>query len=248
MARRALQVAVAALVVATTALVLPSEPAAAAGCSSADGVSVVVDFHEARWRGPDRMRRRRRREERGRPPRGGRLPLTFVQRQPVRLPGLGPAGVGPVREHAAGRRVLGALLVRRLDGQLDLLHPRRGLADGAGRRLGGALVDRQAPAGPSRASHPRCTSGRRRRHGRPGSRPTSGPTSRPASRPPSRPPLRRPRRSRRARPPRRRPPPPRRRPTEGPEPRRPRSRRSGPPSPSPSPRPSPRPRPTRASR
>lgn len=46
MARRALQVAVAALVVATTALVLPSEPAAAAGCSSADGVSVVVDFHE----------------------------------------------------------------------------------------------------------------------------------------------------------------------------------------------------------
>lgn len=46
MARRALQVAVAALVVAATALVLPSGPAAAAGCSSADGVSVVVDFHE----------------------------------------------------------------------------------------------------------------------------------------------------------------------------------------------------------
>lgn len=46
MARRAVLVAVAAAMVAVATLVLPSGPAAAAGCPGAAGVSVVVDFHE----------------------------------------------------------------------------------------------------------------------------------------------------------------------------------------------------------
>jgi hypothetical protein len=43
---RALRLAAAALVVAVAGLVLPAGPATATTCSSADGVSVVVDFHE----------------------------------------------------------------------------------------------------------------------------------------------------------------------------------------------------------
>ncbi|MDF1605195.1 hypothetical protein [Nocardioides sp. YIM 152315] len=46
MARRALQLVVAVFLAAAAGLVLPSGPAAAATCSGADGVSVVVDFHE----------------------------------------------------------------------------------------------------------------------------------------------------------------------------------------------------------
>jgi hypothetical protein len=43
---RAVQVAVAALVAVTTSLLLPVAPASAAACPTADGVTVVVDFHD----------------------------------------------------------------------------------------------------------------------------------------------------------------------------------------------------------
>ena len=44
--RRGIQVVLAAFVAAMAGLALPAAPAVAAGCPSADGVTVVVDFHE----------------------------------------------------------------------------------------------------------------------------------------------------------------------------------------------------------
>ena len=176
---RAVPLLVAAFAAATTSALLPATPAAAAGCATADGVTVVVDFHELGGGvqtacvtdgGGDRASDLF--------PAAG-FALDYVQRQPgfvCRVAGK-PAD-NPCVEHAARRRLLGPVVVRREVRQVELRHHERGRADAsptaATSRSPGTARTQSAPPGTSPAVRTRTDADRRRRSRR--QQPTKQPT------------------------------------------------------------------------
>ena len=152
MPRLVVRLAVAVLVAAAAGLGVPGS-AQAATCSSAKGVSVVVDFHElgggvqtacdAGGAGKTAYAQLQ----------TWAIVWTDVQRTPgfvCRIDGC-PAGRRPVRQHSAGRRVLVAVVVRREVGEVDLRLAGRELAEGPGR-----WVRRDVLAGQWREVPARC--------------------------------------------------------------------------------------------